>query len=297
MATDRQRAARRFRELDTAVPPLTRDLTAELRAAHQRAGCPSFIEVDERNVRAGRGRLTKATLSRIFTPDPHGRDQSLPAWAYYEELLRVLDEDPERYRERQEAAQREWQARNRDQSAEPEKSEPDLQKPAPVRRFAPLRRPIVIGAAVAVVVLAVAAIVLVPRLLPRNQAAAKPPAHAMFAVAGSTPTPTAPLVTGTPPPAVEGTIVRTFNKAAGKSIGVRVYPLPDTNRGGQGGPTQDGAVLQVVCHLTGGRSVHEALDTQNPLSSGWDRVFYANRLWYVSDHYVTFQPGVQPPAC
>jgi hypothetical protein len=80
-------AARALKDLDDAVPPLTRALTLEIRAAHQSAGSPSFTHLDSRNVQAGRGTLAKSTLSRILTPDPAAKDQSLPAWSYYEGLL------------------------------------------------------------------------------------------------------------------------------------------------------------------------------------------------------------------
>ena len=43
------------------------------------AGSPSFTLLDTRNVLAGRGTLAKSTLSRILTPDPTAKDQSLPA--------------------------------------------------------------------------------------------------------------------------------------------------------------------------------------------------------------------------
>jgi hypothetical protein len=115
-------AARALKDLDDAVPPLTRALTLMIRAAHQSAGSPSFTLLDSRNARAGRGTLAKATLSRILTPDPAAKDQSLPAWSYYEGLLAAVDVDPAPIHPQWQAAQEEWQARTRGGSPEP--SEP-----------------------------------------------------------------------------------------------------------------------------------------------------------------------------
>src|SRR5882762_5474191 len=104
-------AARALKDLDDAVPPLTRALTMEIRAAHRDAGSPSFTLLDTRNVLASRGTLAKSTLSRILTPDPAAKDQSLPAWSYYEGLLYALGVDPAHFQSRWQAAQEEWQAR------------------------------------------------------------------------------------------------------------------------------------------------------------------------------------------
>ncbi|MEY9903855.1 hypothetical protein ABIA35_000061 [Catenulispora sp. MAP12-49] len=116
-------AARALKDLDDAVPPLTRALTLMIRAAHQSAGSPSFTLLDSRNARAGRGTLAKATLSRILTPDPAAKDQSLPAWSYYEGLLAAVDVDPAPIHPQWQAAQEEWQARARGES--PESSGPE----------------------------------------------------------------------------------------------------------------------------------------------------------------------------
>lgn len=109
-------AARALKDLDAAVPPLTRAFTMQIRTAHQNAGSPSFTVLDSRNIRAGRGTLAKATLSRILTPDPAAKDQSLPAWSYYEGLLYALDVDPAPFQAQWQAAQEEWQARARGES-------------------------------------------------------------------------------------------------------------------------------------------------------------------------------------
>jgi uncharacterized protein DUF2690 len=102
-----------MRKLSDDVPPLTAGLTRDIRAAYERAGSPSYTTLGQRNRRAGRGVLSKATISRIMTPDPHAKDQkSLPNWAYYEDLLQVLDQDPESFHARWETAQREWRARS-----------------------------------------------------------------------------------------------------------------------------------------------------------------------------------------
>lgn len=106
-------AARALKDLDDAVPPATRALTLDIRTAHRNAGSPSFTRLDSRNIRAGRGTLAKSTLSRILTPDPAAKDQSLPAWSYYEGLLSALDVDPAPFQARWQAAQEEWQARAR----------------------------------------------------------------------------------------------------------------------------------------------------------------------------------------
>jgi hypothetical protein len=218
-------AARALKHLDNAVPPLTRALTLEIRTAHQSAGSPSFTHLDSRNVRAGRGTLAKSTLSRILTPDPSAKDQSLPAWSYYEGLLRALDVDPAPYEPRWQAAQEEWQARTRGESSDlPAVRQPVATAPAlyaPVMELEPRvesslathpsvrparverRHSLPVLASIAAsgaVVVAVGAFALV------GGSRSQPPADD---AGPDNHSPTAVLVTDAPPKTVTGKIVRT----------------------------------------------------------------------------------------
>lgn len=312
-------AARALKDLDDAVPPVTRALTVDIRTAHRDAGSPSFTHLDIRNVRAGRGTLAKSTLSRILTPDPAAKDQSLPAWSYYEGLLSALDVDPAPFQERWQAAQEEWQARTRGEPAEA----PAVLQPvsvgtsamAPVMELEPrveptwVLQPVVrtvamprryslpmlaalVGTGVAV---AVAVTVGVLAFLGRS------PSQRQADPTGSSVHPaTAVLVTDAPPKTVPGRIVRTWNQDAdnghGGSIGVLVFPTPYALNGSTG-PRHDGDVVEVVCHTGHGRLTHERLDTGRENSTGWFQIYYQDRLWWVADHYIGFADGVQVPDC
>ena len=309
-------AARALKDLDDAVPPLTRALTREIRALHQNAGSPSFTLLDSRNIRAGRGTLAKATLSRILTPDPAAKDQSLPAWSYYEGLLCALDVDPAPFQPQWQAAQEEWQARARDVAT----SLPAIRQPASAGTAAPAsvmelghraesglapqpvtlavpvkrRRPLpmlawIVGAGA--VVLAACAFAFIGGSRSPSQA---------HTVAPNTHPETAVLVTTAPPKTVSGQIVRTWNQDAdnghGASIGVLVFPTP-FSLNGSNGPRHDGDLIEVVCHTEHGRMTHERLDTGHVNSTGWFQVYYVDRLWWVADHYISFARGVQVPEC
>ena len=322
-------AARALKDLDDAVQPVTRAFTLEIRAVHQSAGSPSFTLLDSRNVRAGRGTLAKATLSRILTPDPAAKDQSLPAWSYYEGLLRVLDVDPAPFQARWQAAQEEWQARARGESAAllPAVRQPveagtavlasvmelepraeaslasqavvpvvpvalPLPVPVPVKR----RRSLPVLASIAgsaAVVLAVCAFAFIGG----SDSPSQPPAKAMAPISHPE---TAVLVTAAPPKTVSGKIVRTWNQDAnnghGGSIGVLVFPTP-LSLTGSTGPRHDGDLVEVVCHTEHGRMTHERLDTGHENSTGWFEIYYVDRLWWVADHYISFGRGVQVPDC
>ena len=322
-------AARALKDLDDAVPPLTRAFTLEIRTVHQSAGSPSFTLLDSRNIRAGRGTLAKATLSRILTPDPAAKDQSLPAWSYYEGLLCALDVDPAPFQARWRAAQEEWQARARGESAAalPAAALPAVRQPVeagtavlasvmelepraetslapqtvvpvalPLPVLAPVKRrrsipvlAVIVGSAA--VVLAVGAFAFIGGSHPQSQAKAVAPiSHPESAV----------LVTAAPPKTVSGKIVRTWNQDAnnghGGSIGVLVFPTP-LSLNGSTGPRHDGDLVEVVCHTEHGRMTHERLDTGHVNSTGWFQVYYLDRLWWVADHYISFARGVQVPDC
>jgi hypothetical protein len=149
MPNDSRRPGNRHGELSDAIPPRTAELTQAIRAAHEEAGRPSYRKLNDVNRRAGRAVLSPATISRILKPDPYAKDQkSLPAWDYYEDLLLVLGQSPERFADRWQAAQDEWQARP-EPAAEPASA---AAKPW-------WRRTPVVGAAAAVVVLAAAGVV------------------------------------------------------------------------------------------------------------------------------------------
>lgn len=112
MPIDRPRSGNSLGKLSDAVPPLTAALTEAIRAAYADADSPSYTTLNTRNRRAGRGVLSKATISRILKPDPEAKDQkSLPGWTYYKDLLQVLGHDPATYEDPWKAAQREWQER------------------------------------------------------------------------------------------------------------------------------------------------------------------------------------------
>lgn len=81
-----------------------------IRDAHSRAGSPSFRALSDRNTRTGGGVLAKATLSRIFSPNPRSAE-GLPEWTYYAELLRVLGADPAEHHGAWESARTEWATR------------------------------------------------------------------------------------------------------------------------------------------------------------------------------------------
>jgi hypothetical protein len=328
-------AARALKDLDNAVPPVTRALTLEIRTAHQNAGSPSFTHLDGRNVRAGRGTLAKSTLSRILTPDPAAKDQSLPAWSYYEGLLYALDVDPAPFQARWQAAQEEWQARARGESAEL----------AEVLQAG--RQPVSVGPGLPTAATSATSATTVVELGPRTELSPRPDSAfgpqtavrtvrvrrryslpvsalivgAMVAVAigafvligssrsgaqsttpasNATHQPTAVLVTNSPPKTVAGRIVRTWNQDAdnghGGSIGVLVFPTPFALNGSNG-PRHDGDLLEVVCHTEHGRLTHERLDTAHENSTGWFQIYYEDRLWWVADHYISFAAGVQVPAC
>ncbi|ACU75101.1 hypothetical protein Caci_6247 [Catenulispora acidiphila DSM 44928] len=309
-------AARALKDLDAAVPPLTRALTLEIRTAHRSAGSPSFTHLDTRNVRAGRGTLAKSTLSRILTPDPTAKDQSLPAWSYYEGLLYALDVDPAPFQPQWQAAQEEWQARSRGESPDlpavlqpvsvgvlqPTLLTPTLLAPAPPidrdpRRTPPRRRhPLLIPASIAgsaAAIVAISAFAFIggtPHTPPKT---ATPPAP-------NTDRTTAILVTNAPPTTIPGKIVRTWNQDAnnghGGSIGVEVFPTPYSLTHSVG-PHHDGDLVEVVCHTPHGRLTHERLDTNHENSTGWYEIYFEDRLWWVPDHYVGFAPGAQVPDC
>jgi hypothetical protein len=309
-------AARALKDLDDAVPPVTRAFTVEIRTVHQSAGSPSFALLDSRNIRAGRGTLAKATLSRILTPDPAAKDQSLPAWSYYEGLLCALDVDPAPFQARWQAAQEEWQARARGESAalpalrqpvsagtavlasvmelepraETSLTPQHMTLPVPMKR----RRSLPVLASIVgsgTLVLAVCAFAFIGGSHSQSQAnAAGPNSHPE----------TAMLVTTAPPKTVSGKIVRTWNQDAnnghGGSIGVLVFPTP-FSLNGSAGPRHDGDLLEVVCHTDHGRMTHERLDTGHVNSTGWFQIYYLDRLWWVADHYISFARGVQVPGC
>lgn len=324
-------AARALKDLDEAVPPLTRAFTLEIRAVHQGAGSPSFTLLDSRNIRAGRGTLAKATLSRILTPDPAAKDQSLPAWSYYEGLLCALDVDPAPFQARWQAAQEEWQARARGESAataalpavrqpasagtavlasvmelEP-RAETSLASQAVVPVAMPLpvsvpvrRRPLPLQASIAgaaVVVLAVGAFAFIGGTHSHSQSQSQPQSKAAAPISHPE---TAVLVTSAPPKTVSGKIVRTWNQDAnnghGGSIGVLVFPTPFSLNGSTG-PRHDGDLVEVVCHTDHGRMTHERLDAGHVNSTGWFQIYYVDRLWWVADHYISFARGVQVLDC
>ncbi|WP_194892036.1 hypothetical protein [Catenulispora pinisilvae] len=322
-------AARALKDLDAAVPPLTRSLTLEIRTVHQSAGSPSFTHLDSRNVRAGRGTLAKATLSRILTPDPAAKDQSLPGWSYYEGLLCALDVDPAPFQPRWQAAQEEWQARARGESStlpavreqvsavpavlpsaaelEPRtesglvtQHQPAVEvRPMPVPAPRHRRRSLLVLASIvgtAAVVIPVGAFAFVGRSHsqpPRQQTQAQAMKPMQSPV-------TAVLVTNAPPKTLAGKIVRTWNQDAnnghGGSIGVLVFPTPFALNGSEG-PRHDGDVVEVVCHTTQGRLTHERLDAGHENSTGWFQIYYQDRLWWVADHYISLPHGVQAPDC
>lgn len=313
-------AARALKDLDDAVPPLTRALTMEIRAVHRDAGSPSFTLLDTRNVLAGRGTLAKSTLSRILTPDPAAKDQSLPAWSYYEGLLYALGVDPALFQPRWQAAQEEWQARARGETAElpvvlqavsvggglpgsvmelEPKVEPAM-APPPVTRLVTVgqKHSLTVFAAIvgsAAVVLAVGAFAFIGGS--RSQPQPQPTPTASPAKAHQ---PTAVLVTAKPPKTLTGKIVRTWNQDAnngrGGSIGVLVFPTPYALNGSNG-PHHDGDIVEVVCHTPHGRLIHERLDTNRVNSTGWFEIYYEDRLWWVPDHYITVEAGAQVPNC
>jgi|GEM_PF-4187071 len=311
-------AARALKDLDDAVPPLTRALTMEIRAVHRDAGAPSFTLLDTRNVLAGRGTLAKSTLSRILTPDPAAKDQSLPAWSYYEGLLYALGVDPALFQPRWQAAQEEWQARARGETAElpvvlqavsvggglpgsvlerEPKVEPAM-APHPVTRLVTVgqKHSLTVFAAIvgsAAVVLAVGAFAFIGG----SRSQPQPPPTASPAKAHQ---PTAVLVTAKPPKTLNGKIIRTWNQDAnngrGGSIGVLVFPTPYALNGSNG-PHHDGDIVEVVCHTPHGRLIHERLDTNRVNSTGWFEIYYEDRLWWVPDHYISVEGGAQVPNC
>ncbi|HWC82982.1 MAG TPA: hypothetical protein VG756_23760 [Pseudonocardiaceae bacterium] len=278
MTTDRSRRVPGLKDLDEAVPPLTRALTGELRNAHASTDGMPYPELINRIQESGKGVLGKSALSRIFSPNPNpGKQRSLEAWRSYAAVLSALGEDPDEYRDRWQAAQEEWAAQIGGHA-------PDEIRPQSAKRT---RLPYWIGSA-ALVAAAVALLVWQPWSAARTPVASSPQ---------SRPEPVAVLVTGTPPVTIQGVIVRTYHAGEG-SIGVRVFPTPYSNAGGQNGPRPDGAEVDVVCHVAGGRMVHEDLEPPGKQNSaGWDQVYYENHLYYVSDHYLAFPGGVQPKAC
>ena len=146
MPNDSRRPGNRHGDLSDAIPPRTADLTRAIRAAHEEAGRPSYRKLNDVNRRAGRAVLSPATISRILKPDPYAKDQkSLPAWDYYQDLLLVLGQPPDRFADQWRAAQDEWQARP---APAPEPAPPAAAKPWW------RRPPAVAGAAVAVVLVA-----------------------------------------------------------------------------------------------------------------------------------------------
>lgn len=319
-------AARALKDLDTAVPPLTRALTLEIRAAHREAGSPSFSLLDTRNVMAGRGTLVKSTLSRILTPDPAAKDQSLPAWPYYEGLLCALGVDPAPFQARWQAAQEEWQGRSRAKagglpvvlqavsvgaglsSASAMELEPRAEAGVPSR---PVTRLVTVGRKHSLTVLAALACSSVVAV-----AVAVAVAVCAFAFTGGSRPPTrtavpapvtkthqsakAVLVTAEPPQTVTGKIVRTWNQDAnngrGGSIGILLFPTPYALNASNG-PHHDGDLVEVVCHTPHGRLIHERLDTGHVNSTGWFEIYYEDRLWWVPDHYISFARGVTVPDC
>jgi len=110
MGPERVPSRSRLAALNEVVPPATRALTTVIRHAHGRAGSPSFRALSDRNTRAGRGVLAKATLSRIFSPNPRSAE-GLPEWTYYAELLQVLGADPAEHHAGWESARTEWATR------------------------------------------------------------------------------------------------------------------------------------------------------------------------------------------
>jgi hypothetical protein len=313
-------AARALKDLDDAVPPLTRAFTMEIRAVHRDAGSPSFTLLDTRNVLAGRGTLAKSTLSRILTPDPAAKDQSLPAWSYYEGLLYALGVDPALFQERWQAAQEEWQARARGETAdlpvvlqsvsvggglpgsvlEREPKVESTMAPHPVTRLVTVgqKHSLTVFAAIvgsAAVVLAVGAFAFIGGS--RSQSQPQPSHTASPAKAHQ---PTAVLVTAKPPKTLTGKIVRTWNQDAnngrGGTIGVLVFPTPYALNGSTG-PHHDGDIVEVVCHTPHGRLIHERLDTNRVNSTGWFEIYYEDRLWWVPDHYISVEGGAQVPNC
>ncbi|WP_370370499.1 hypothetical protein [Catenulispora sp. GP43] len=262
--------------------------------------------------------MAKATLSRILTPDPAAKDQSLPAWSYYEGLLYALDVDPAPVQPQWQAAQEEWQARARgelsavlqpvsvgsavvasvvevdldlDPRADSGFASQAAVRPMPARRHRslPVLASIVGSGAVVVAVSAFALI--------GGSSPSRPPAAAATAP-HTTRQPTAVLVTASPPRTVLGKIVRTWNQDAnngrGGSIGVLVFPTPFALNGSNG-PRHDGDIVEVVCHAAHGRMIHERLDTKRENSTGWFQIYYEDRLWWVPDHYVSVPAGV--PSC
>jgi hypothetical protein len=139
---------RAWAEFDPAMPPLTRALTEDIRNACDHAGRPSFRQIKQHSMGNGVV-LTLPTLNRIFTPRPDATDQSsLPEWVYYEALLRIFQRDADAYRDRWDAAQREWRARP---PQEPHRDEPaahhahsDVAAAEPAPRLALHRRPAVL---------------------------------------------------------------------------------------------------------------------------------------------------------
>ena len=111
---------------------------------------------------------------------------------------------------------------------------------------------------------------------------------------------TAVLVTAEPPKTVTGKIVRTWNQDAnngrGGSIGILLFPTPYALNASNG-PHHDGDLVEVVCHTTHGRLIHERLDTDHVNSTGWFQIYYEDRLWWVPDHYISFARGVSVPKC
>ncbi len=98
--------------LDLAGLPATRAFTEALRDACDAADRPSFRQLRDRSIQARTTVLAAATLNRMLTPkiaDPTMR--KLPDWAYYEALLRVLHLEPGEYRGQWEEAQEEWSRR------------------------------------------------------------------------------------------------------------------------------------------------------------------------------------------
>ena len=309
-------AARALKDLDDAVPPLTRALTLEIRTAHREAGSPSFTLLDTRNVLAGRGTLAKSTLSRILTPDPAAKDQSLPAWSYYEGLLCALGADPARFQERWQAAQEEWQARARGETASlPAVLQPvsvGTARPTSVMELEPkagstvtaqpVTRLVTVGqkhslTVLAAIVGAAAVVVAVGAFAFIGGSGSQTQAGTPASNPHQT---TAVLVTTEPPTTVTGKIVRTWNQDAnngrGGSIGVLVFPTPYALNGSNG-PRHDGDFVEVVCHTTHGRLTHERLDTGRENSTGWYQIYYEDRLWWVADHYISVGAGVQVPDC
>ena len=288
---------------------------------HRDAGSPSFTLLDTRNVLGGRGTLAKSTLSRILTPDPAAKDQSLPAWSYYEGLLYALGVDPALFQPRWQAAQEEWQARARGETADLPvvlqtvsvgggglpgsvmELEPKVEAtiaPHPVTRLVTVgqKHSLTVFAAIAgsaAVVVAVVAFAFLGGS--RSQPQAQPSPTASPAKAHQ---PTAVLVTAKPPKTLTGKIVRTWNQDAnngrGGTIGVQVYPTPYALNGSTG-PHHDGDIVEVVCHTPHGRLIHERLDTGRVNSTGWFEIYYENRLWWVPDHYITVEGGDQAPNC